>query len=115
MLTNHLLENLKKQQQKNLDFYTPSGIQVYFKDAIVNDIDVESVIAKFESKIPNHLISEIEMIIIGWFEEFQERSVNAFYDSGTIYVSNIQDNAKVIESRKRVRVISNHFKYFIDS
>lgn len=87
------LENLQKQQQKHLDFYTPSGIQVYFKDTIVNDVDVEAVVAKVESRIPLHLLSEIEMIIIGWFQEFEERSVNAFYDSGTIYVSNVQDSA----------------------
>ncbi len=32
------------------------------------------------------------MIIIGWFDEFEERSLNAFYDGGTLYISNIQDD-----------------------
>ena len=32
------------------------------------------------------------MIIFGWFDEFEERSLNAFYEGGTLYVSNIQDD-----------------------
>tara|TARA_R100000008_G_scaffold372_2_gene343 strand:- start:33156 stop:33839 length:684 start_codon:yes stop_codon:yes gene_type:complete len=88
-----LQENQKKLQQKNSDFYTSSGLHVFFKEPVINDeVDVEKVIATVESRIPRHLYSEIEMIIVGWFEEFEERSINAFYDSGTIYLSNVQDN-----------------------
>ena len=32
------------------------------------------------------------MIIVGWFEEFEERNINAFYDSGAVYISNLQDD-----------------------
>ena len=92
MLINHFLENQKKRLQKNSDFYTSRGIHVYFKDKIANEIDVESVMAKIESKLPAHMLSEIEMIVIGWFDEFEEREVNAFYDSGAVYVSNIQNS-----------------------
>ena len=58
----------------------------------MENVDVEKVVSKVESSIPEHLLSEVEMIIIGWFDEFEERSLNAFYDSGTLYVSNIQDD-----------------------
>ncbi len=92
MRINHLMKLLKKQQQNNVDFYTPTGIHVYFKDPIDNDVDVETVVAKLEARLPIHLLSEIEMIIVGWVEEFEKRSANAFYDSGTIYVTNLQDN-----------------------
>jgi len=93
MHINRLQELHKKTQQNNIDFYTPGGMHVFFKDRLTNDdVDVEAILAKIESKIPQHLYSEIEMIIVGWFEEFEERSINAFYDSGTIYVSNIQDD-----------------------
>jgi hypothetical protein len=83
----------KKQQQKNSDFYTPNGLHVYFKEPPLNDeIDLEAVVGRIESMIPSHLFSEVEMIIVGWFDEFAERSINAFYDAGTIYVSNAQSN-----------------------
>ena len=70
---------------------TSTGLHVFFKDPIDN-VDVEKVVSKVESAIPAHLLSEVEMIIIGWFDEFEERSLNAFYDSGTLYISNIQDD-----------------------
>ena len=94
MHINHLIEKQQKLQQKNTDFYTGTGIHVYFKEPPASDIDVESVIAKIESKIPVHLLEEIEMIIVGGFDEFEERDINAFYDSGTVYVSNLQDDNK---------------------
>ncbi len=93
MLKTYLKEKYKQQMKHPSDFYTPTGIHVFFKDFIENkNIDPEKVIADVESKIPSHLLSEIEMIIFGWFDDFEERSINAFYDSGAIYVSNIQDD-----------------------
>ncbi len=87
-----LQERHQKTQQKS-NFYTPSGLHVYFKEPIINEeIDVERVIAKVESAIPQHLRTEVEMIIFGHFEEFDERDINAFYDGGTLYISNIQDD-----------------------
>ncbi len=86
---------LKNQQMKNsqIDFYTPSGIHVYFKDKIDNDkVDVEKVIGKVESKIPHHLLSDIEMVIVGWFKEFEERDINAFYKDAILHISNEQDD-----------------------
>ena len=51
--------------EQQTDFYTPTGIHVFFKDSIENeDIDTESVVANIESLIPSHLLSEVEMIII---------------------------------------------------
>ncbi len=92
MLINHLMEKQKQLQSKNTDFYTATGIHVYFKDPPTSDVDVEGVVAKVESQLPMHLLEEIEMIIVGWFDEFEERNINAFYDSGTVYVSNLQDD-----------------------
>ena len=39
-----------------------------------------------------HLLAELEMIIFGWFDEFEERSINAFYEGGTLYISHLQDD-----------------------
>ena len=88
----------KKQNQlmnQQVDFYTPSGIHVYFKDKIDNEnIDIESVISQVESKIPHHLLSEIEMVVVGWFKEFDEREINAFYKDAILHVSNQQDDVE---------------------
>jgi hypothetical protein len=93
MHTDQLIQKLKKQQNNKIDFYTPGGLHVYFKDEMLNDsINVESAVSRLESMLPMHLLSCIEMIIFGDFEEFHERSLNAFYDSGTVYISNLQDD-----------------------
>lgn len=88
-----IVQKLKKQQQNRLDFYTPYGLHIYFKDKLIDQsIDVDRVVAKFESIMPKHLLPCIEMIIFGDFEEFYERGINAFYDSNTIFISNVQDD-----------------------
>tara|TARA_R100000030_G_scaffold99531_1_gene90747 strand:- start:562 stop:1209 length:648 start_codon:yes stop_codon:yes gene_type:complete len=74
------------------DFYTPTGLHVYFKDQFFNDIDFEKVISKVESVIPAHLTSEVEMIIVGQIDDFENNNFNAMYKDGTIYVTNMQDD-----------------------
>jgi|TARA_R110002012_G_scaffold314835_1_gene527937 hypothetical protein len=82
-------------KNKIQDFYTPGGIHVYFKDKLANDeIDVEDIVAKVEERIPEHLLTEVEMIIIGWFQEFEDREINAFYKDGTLCISNLQDDSQ---------------------
>ena len=93
MLINYIQQAQKNLQETVSNFYTSTGIHVYFKDALSNDeIDIERVINKVEEKIPSHLLSEVEMIIVGWFDEFEERKLNAFYKDGTLHISNIQDD-----------------------
>ena len=90
----YIQEKQKKLQQKS-DFYTPSGIHVYFQEHFHNDnVDMEEAIAKLESSVPQHLLSEVEMIIVGWFDEFAERSINAFYKDNALYISNLQDDTE---------------------
>tara|TARA_R110000824_G_scaffold45728_1_gene132032 strand:+ start:4904 stop:5560 length:657 start_codon:yes stop_codon:yes gene_type:complete len=79
------------------DFYTSRGTHVYFKDELSNeDIDIEQLIANIEEKIPDHLLSEMDMIVIGWFEEFEDRAINAFYKDGILHVSNEQESEEAI-------------------
>ena len=92
MLKNYLQKRQKQLMEQQSDFYTSTGLHVFFKDPVEN-VDVQKVISKVETNLPSHLLSEIEMIIFGWFDEFEERSINAFYDGGTLYISNIQDDA----------------------
>ena len=71
-----LLDYIQKRQQmlqEKGDFYTPLGIQVFTKDPLMNDgVDLDSVVAKFESQLPDHIRDEVEMIIIGHFDEFED-------------------------------------------
>jgi hypothetical protein len=78
---------------ENNDFYTPSGIQVFTKEPFMtDDIELDSVISKFESTLPEHIRDDVEMIIVGQFDEFEERGIDAFYKDGALHVSNYQTN-----------------------
>jgi len=89
------LKEQQKKLQQTSDFYTPNGIHVYFKDAIDNEeVDVEMCVSRLEKVVPSHLLSEIEMIIIGWFDEFEERDINAFYKDGALHISHVQDDSE---------------------
>ena len=93
MHKDYIENSLTRISEQVTNFYTPTGIHVYFKDHLYDtDIDVEKIISKLESLIPTQLLSEVEMIIIGHFDEFEERDINAFYKDGAIYVSNIQSD-----------------------
>ena len=89
MLTNYLKEKQEQLNNKSMDFYTPTGLHVYMQTP-VDGVDVESVIHKIENKLPHHFLSE--MIVFGWFDEFEERSINAFYKDNAIYVSHMQQD-----------------------
>jgi hypothetical protein len=87
------LKEKQKQIQKQVsNFYTPSGLHVYFKDRVTNGVNVEKVISKAEEMLPQHLRTEVEMVIVGQIEDFIKKDFNAMYEGGTIYVTNIQDN-----------------------
>lgn len=93
MLQHYILQRHQQIIENKMDFYTPTGIHVYFKDPIENkEVDLQKVVAKVEGMLPEHLMGEVEMIIIGHFEEFEERNINAFYDAGTLYLSPMQDD-----------------------
>ena len=52
-------------EQSN-NFYTPSGIHVYTKDEMMNDlVDLEGVVSKLEATLPDHLRDGVEMIMPG--------------------------------------------------
>jgi len=91
-----LLEYLKQSHKKAMDnannFYTGAGKHVYVKDELTNGMPADEVIEEFESYMPDHLLDEVEMIVIGWFDEFDERQINAFYSDNCLYISNEQDD-----------------------
>ena len=88
MLTDYIMNTQKNLVEHLNSFYTPSGLHVYVKEPLVNqEIDIEDVIGKVEDVVPEHLRAEMEMVIIGWFDEFEEQKINAFYRDGALYIS----------------------------
>ena len=71
--------------------YNLSGVDVYIKDKLPEEIDPDFVFNYISARIPFHLTRNIDVIYIGQFPEMKDREINAYYEDGAIYVTNKQD------------------------
>ena len=81
-----------KKSRKLKDQYQMSGVSVFIKDALPEEVDAEFVFNYVSSRVPLFLTSNIDMIYVGQFPEFEERQINAFFENDAIYVTNQQDD-----------------------
>jgi len=85
-----ITESVKKGR-KMKDMYSVSGIDVYIKDKISEEIDPDFVFKYISARIPFHLTTGVDIIYIGQFPEMKKREINAYYEDGAIYVTNYHD------------------------
>lgn len=69
-----------------------SGVSIFIKDNLPEEIDPQFVFNYISSRIPIYLTTNIDMIYVGQFPEFEERQINAFFENDAIYVTNEQDD-----------------------
>lgn len=82
--------NKARQEQKEWNLF--GNVNLFIKDPFIGPLNMQNMINKLEQIIPAHLIYGLDSIYIGDFKEFEERNINAFFEDGTIYISNVQDN-----------------------
>tara|TARA_R110002110_G_scaffold343746_3_gene553760 strand:- start:1181 stop:1846 length:666 start_codon:yes stop_codon:yes gene_type:complete len=80
-----------KRGRKMKDIYNVSGIDVYIKDPLPDEIDPDFVFKYISARIPFHLTTGVDIIYIGQFPEMKRREINAYYEDGAIYVTNRHD------------------------
>ena len=76
------------------DMYKVSGIDVYIKDKLPENIDPEFVFKYINARIPFHLTTGVDIIYIGQFDMFKEKQVNAIFQDGAIYVTTLKSFQK---------------------
>jgi hypothetical protein len=81
-----------KRSRKLKDHYSMRGTQIYINNQPPEHIDVEYVFDYITARVPKRLLGSVDVIYVGEFPEFEERDINAFYDSGAIFVTNKQDD-----------------------
>ena len=92
----HSLGKAKKSQKE----YFLNHIYVYIVNAMEasapdkESVSAEEVLENIKNLVPDHLMQEVDSIYIGTFDTFENRGINAMYDGGAIYVSNIQSSVK---------------------
>ena len=90
-------ESLKRNKKKKVEYKFGDGY-VFIKDPLPDNIDIQHVLDTVEELIPYSIRYMVESIMIGDFEEFREREINALYKDGSIYITNAQtDNEDMID------------------
>ena len=81
--------NVLKQKK---EYSLLSGkIPVYLINHISHEIDLNSVLGIVEENVPASIISLIEGIYIGNFQELTDRNIQAMFKDGVIYLSTLKE------------------------
>ena len=86
------LEESVKRSRKLKDHYMLRNIDIYVKDQLPQDIDIDFVIRYVAKKLPDHVLRNIDIIYVGYFQDLVDRDVNALWQNGAIYITNKQDS-----------------------
>jgi hypothetical protein len=96
-LKNYINESLNRSKNESKEQFLFDTIPVYINPELFfldGHSNITQVIKMVEKNVPPHLASEVDVIYVGDFEEFEQKRFNAAYQDGAIYVINVQDNAK---------------------
>lgn len=72
--------------------YTMQDIEIFIKDDLPEFIDADFVFKYVASLLPQHLLSEVDIVYVGVFDHLVQRGVSAIYEDGAIYVTNSQES-----------------------
>ncbi len=78
-------------ENKRNNRFTHAGIEIVVKNFPEN-VNLSKVLSMVTSSVPRKLLSNVERILIGQFEELQRRKIQAMYKDKTVYVTSTQDN-----------------------
>jgi hypothetical protein len=68
-----------KRSKKLKDHYMLKGIDIYIKDQLPQEIDIDFVIRYVAKKLPDHVLNNIDIIYVGYFQVLVDRDVNALW------------------------------------
>ena len=85
-------ENSIKQAKNLKDHYKMSGVDIFIKDKLNPNIDVDFVVRYISTRLPEHLMVSVDIIYVGQFKMLVDREVTAIYEDGAIYLTNEQDS-----------------------
>ena len=96
-MNNDLLEkmvnnSIERQKQHNDQYVVFGNLYIFIKDPLPEHVSLASIFNKIQKSIPPHLMSEVEAVYVGEFEELEGREVQSIYKDGTIYITSYQSN-----------------------
>ena len=87
---NYIREAQAKILVEKREHSVTPNVNLFIKDPLPDNFNVPFVINMVEKHIPEKLFYGVDAIYVGQFEEFSKKKVNAFFQDGTIYITNNQ-------------------------
>ena len=69
------LEESVKRSKKLKDHYMLKGIDIFIKDQLPQEIDIDFVIRYVAKRLPDHVLRNIDIIYVGLFHDLVVRDV----------------------------------------
>jgi hypothetical protein len=93
-MENYLKQSHKRKTENQKEFYL-NDIPVYLLEQLPSHINILEIIQDIKEIIPYEFYSNLEGIYIGSFKELEERSVQAIFKDGAIYLSSYKDDPNI--------------------
>ena len=78
------------QERKETLFY--NRINVFIKDPLPENVSLKSVLEQVEEIVPEHLVTNVDIVYVGYFRFMDDYNLNAMYKDQALYISNEQDD-----------------------
>ena len=88
-----IISSYNKALSERKEFYL-NGAMIQVVDPLTNSINLNQIVEFLKKKIPEYILSLVDVYYIGNFDVFKKRNTNAAYMDGAIYISNDQDSEK---------------------
>ena len=84
---------IKEKTKNTTKYFRFGGIEVQEMDPMPNNVNLGAVLKAVENNLPSHYFTNLEKVVIGDFEEFEDREINALYRDNSLLITNQQDNS----------------------
>ena len=78
-------ESIKNKLDKH---FSLNGVEVFVKDSPPKNVSIRKTVKALMGKIPSHLLSNLDIVYVGQFEDLKKKNFQAMYKDSAIYVSN---------------------------
>ena len=83
----YIIESATTAQKRKRDYEIFGRVTVKLNDFLPDNVSLKHVIKSIESKIPEHVLYDVDAIYIGNCKPLDDRQVDSLYVSGSILVS----------------------------
>lgn len=85
----YIKESAKKAQSLLKEHALFGNIQIVIKDRFQEAINLEEVLKSIESRVPQALFRDLDIIYVGDFPQLKARNVESAFMNGAIFISNL--------------------------